>query len=311
MSSNFRLGDVVASLAAKRTLALLALLLPLLAVPALAGSQTSADYAVRTAVLDAGGQRASAADYANDGSIGAIGHLSAIGATTARSGFPGQLYDLSNALVVILAPATIDEGTTRQLAVQGVADDTTLVDLTLESVSWSSIGPVSITVGGSVIGGAVHEDTAATAIATRSGATGQLALTVINTLPDNFGLYAGDELDDAWQIHFFGLDNPDGAATADADADGQNNRIEFLAQTLPNDPLSHLRLRIENWIGGKKALVFSPYAAGRNYAIEWTADFIEWFALEPFSEGDLAVEHYIIDKDAQEPRRFYRLKISR
>ena len=52
------------------------------------------------------------------------------------------------------------------------------------------------------------EDTQATAGAAWGAVTGQLALTVLDTDPDNYGSYAGDGLDDDWQFNFFGPDNP-------------------------------------------------------------------------------------------------------
>lgn len=289
------------------------LLLPLLAAQGFAGPRTSADYAVPTEVLDSGGQKATSANYANDGSIGAIGRFTAVGAYNSRGGFPGQLFDLTNVLAVNLTPASIGESASRQLAVQAVADDTTRVDLAAAGVGWSSAGPVSINASGSATGGSVYQDTAATAVATQGGATGQLALTIQDTLPDNFGLYAGDGIDDSWQIGFFGVDQAAGLATADPDGDGQNNHLEFLAETTPADPLSLLRLRIENvpdkpsW----KALIFSPYSKKRSYQVKWTDDLDQWFPLDTFHEGDLEPEHYIIDEDAQDPTRFYRLEISR
>ena len=69
----------------------------------------------------------------------------------------------------------------------------------------------------------------ATASASLSGVTGSLDLTVINLLADNFGSYAGDGIDDDWQVSFFGLDNPNAAPNVDFDGDEQDNLFEFLA----------------------------------------------------------------------------------
>lgn len=274
---------------------------------------SSANYTTTTTVLDSGGQKTSSANYTNDGSIGAVGRFTAFGAYNSRGGFPGQLFELTNVLAVNLAPPTIGETLSRQLAVQAVANDTTRVDLAPASVTWSSAGPVSINASGSATGSAVYQDTAATATATQGGATGQLALTILETLPDNFGLYGGDGIDDSWQIGFFGVDQAAGLATADPDGDGQNNHLEFLAETTPVDPLSQLRLRIENVPDkpGWKSLIFSPYSKKRSYEVKWSENFDKWFRLDFFNEGDLGDEHYITDEDAQGPQRFYRLEISR
>jgi hypothetical protein len=48
--------------------------------------------------------------------------------------------------------------------------------------------------------------------------------------------YAGDGIDDTWQIHYFGHGNPNGLPLADPDGDGRNNLAEFLAGTDPTRP---------------------------------------------------------------------------
>ena len=53
-------------------------------------------------------------------------------------------------------------------------------------------GPVTgISPGGLTTAAAVYEDTAASVQGIFAGKTGNLNLTVLNTLPDNFGAYSG------------------------------------------------------------------------------------------------------------------------
>lgn len=295
----------------KTTLILITAILP--ATLSHAGTSASADYSITTDVLDAGGRKTTSAGYANDGSIGAIGQLTSSGDAAIRSGFPGQLYDLTNVLQVNLSPATIGEGTSLQLGVQAVADDSTLLTLAPSSVAWSTAGPLSISAAGMATGGAVYENTAATAMATLGAATGSLPITVVDTLEDNFGLYAADGITDSWQVAHFGVDSPDGLATADPDDDQQNNRLEFLATTTPNDPESRLRLRVQPVPGSptRKALVFSPYNPARTYVAEWTSIFDEWRDLSDITQGEEGGEFVIIDEMATQATKTYRLRISR
>src|SRR5688572_26373917 len=94
---------------------------------AVAGSRTSANYAIPADTSDSGGGRTTSAAYVNDGSIGGIGGLStvALPATTARHGYPGQLFDVTN-IVVAATPTNINENSTRQLAARLAYDDGTV-----------------------------------------------------------------------------------------------------------------------------------------------------------------------------------------
>jgi len=62
---------------------------------------------------------------------------------------------------------------------------------------------------------------------------------VINVGNDDFGSYAGDGLDDAWQVSYFGSDNPNAAPGADPDGDFMSNRGEYIAGTIPTNATSH------------------------------------------------------------------------
>ena len=60
-----------------------------------------------------------------------------------------------------------------------------------------------------------------------AGFTGTLGLFIFNTGIDDFAFYAGDGLDDAWQVQYFGINNPNGLSGADPDGDGQTNYFEY------------------------------------------------------------------------------------
>lgn len=287
----------------------------LLSARAFAGSSASANYTTTTEALDAGGRAATSASYANDSSIGAIGGIVTLSSYTSRAGFPGQLYDTGNSLEVTAPFSYISESVGTQLTVRRICTDTTLLTLAPTAVTWSSAGPLSITTAGIASGNAVYQDTAATAIATLGAASGNLALNVVDSSPDNYGSYAGDGLPDSWQFSNFGLNNTNAAPTVDADKDGQDNRLEYLATTLPLDASSRLRFRIELVPGNPswRRLVFSPYSSNRTYSLYSTLNLTDPMGWQPRTagaEGLDGAEYFFIDVVGAEARRFYRVKIS-
>ncbi len=219
----------------------------ILAATAHAGPRTSTDYTVPADTADAGGQRATSTAYTNDGSLGGITGISTVAspAQTAKAGYLAQLTEVT-ALQLAATPATVDETATRQLSAAQLLDDDSLNLLAATEVTWSvQGGPLSgIDTSGLATADAVYQDTAATAQGDHAGATGTLALTVLDSIPDNFGLYAGDNLADDWQFQNFGLENPLAGPLLDPDGDGQNNAFEEIAGLIPTDPQSHFSLAI-------------------------------------------------------------------
>lgn len=212
----------------------------LLAATAHAGPRTSANYTVATDSVDAGGARATSANYTNDGSVGGIVGVSTVAspAETAKHGYIGQLTEVT-ALQLAAAPTTVNETATRQLDAVQLLDDLTTVAVPAASISWSvQSGPLTgISAGGLATAAIVYEDTAATAQGDYAGDTGTLELTVRDTIADNFGTYAGDGLADDWQVQFFGEDNPmagpDFDPTAMVTPISSSNRPSSIPRTQP------------------------------------------------------------------------------
>ena len=75
-----------------------------------------------------------------------------------------------------------------------------------------------------------------------AGNTGTLALSVLNVNTDDLPGYLGDGIDDAWQVQYFGLNNPQAAPTVDADGTGQTNFFKHIAGLNPLDPNSRFSL---------------------------------------------------------------------
>lgn len=208
-----------------------ALLLALLTTAAHAAPRTSASYSVAAETTVDQGKRAISASYTNDATVGGIAGVSAVAAPaeTVKSGYIGQLYDVTG-LTLTAASLTVNENATLQLGAWQALDDATFLAVPAIGVTWSVVsGPLaSINASGLATAGIVYQNTAASAQGVYVGATSPpLALTVLNVNRDDFGLYASDGIDDQWQVGYFGLENPQGIAGANPDGDGLINLGEW------------------------------------------------------------------------------------
>ncbi len=286
-----------------------ALFLALLTAAAHAGTRTSANYTVPTDTADAGGKRTASASYTNDGSVGAIAGLSIVAAPAEalRSGYAAQIYDVTG-LTLTAATLNMNEASALQLAAFQVLDDATFLAVPAASVAWSVVsGPLAtISAGGLATAGAVFENTAATAGGSFSGLGATLALTVLDTVPDNFGTYAADGLPDSWQNQFFGLDNPLAAPSLDPDGDGQTNAFEFTFGLAPTDNASHFSLNVTPG----QNLTLSPIVAGRSYVVEFRTSLMlgDWAPLTGFTQNDAGSVRTITDTTAPGVQKFYRVR---
>ena len=125
-------------------------------------SRSSSDYSIATETLNAGGSRATSADYTSDGSVGNVSGTSS-GTYSAKSGYLGQLYEVTG-FTITAAPATINESASKQLIAAHTLDDTTLLAFDANLVSWSVLsGPLTaINASGLATAGAVFQNTPAT-----------------------------------------------------------------------------------------------------------------------------------------------------
>jgi hypothetical protein len=283
-----------------------------------AGPRASASYSIAAESADAGGGRATSTSYTNDASAGGITGISNVAAPagTAKAGYLGQLYEVT-ALQLAATPTTVNETATRQLGAALLLDDGGLVALPPSVVAWSvASGPLGgINSDGLVTAATVYQDSAATARGDHAGTSGTLGLTVLDTLPDNFGTYAGDGLADNWQFQYFGLDNPLAAPRFDTDGDGQDNAFEFAAGLVPTDPLSRFTLSIAPvpsqaaW----KQLVLHPIVPGRGYTVLASLDPGQgsWIPLAGASVADQGAQRTVTDLNAGGTRKFYKVEIAK
>ena len=193
-------------------------------------------YQLTPAVLDLAGGRGTSANYTADDSSapGTAGNSTNY---SLRSGFTGQLVDAVS-IALSASPATVNETASRPLAAALIFDDSTQSPVVADSVSWSVLsGPVvTITGAGLATAGVVAEDSLATVRGAFNGFSGTLTLTVVDSMPDNFGVYAGDGLPDAWQVQQFGPASLQGGPNANPDHDVYDNLHEFAFGTDPRDP---------------------------------------------------------------------------
>lgn len=249
---------------------------------------SSAQSATSVSTIDGGGQRALSANYSMNGSISSIGGIStaAAPALTARHGYIGQLYDVTG-LEAAAIPNPVSESSSAQLSATALLDDATVIVLSGSSVNWSSSDEpypiVAINAGGTVTAATVYTNAIGAISGYYLGASNTVSLVVIDTNPDDYGIYAGDGVPDSWQVQYFGLNNSSGVAIADPDGDGQNNLQEFLAGTDPTNDASLFRvigivrqsqdMRI-TWaaVGGKRYILQATSGLSGSFS---TNDFVD------------------------------------
>ena len=292
-------------------------LVTLLTMPLSAWGGTSANYRLAPEAVDQGGLRGTSANYSADFSAmpGGAGSTTNY---TARTGYAGQLGDVVATATELSAPQlTVNEQGTLQLRADLVFDDLTTSPLDPNSVTWSvqSGALTSISASGLATAAAVYQDSPAVAHGAYQTFTDTLALTVINTLPDNFGSYATDGIADDWQVQYFGLP-PNAAAgpLVDPDFDGQNNLFEFTAGLIPNSNLSRFLISAKGVTGqpSHKDIVFSPVFGDRSYLIQTSTTLLNgsWSPLAGGTVINNGSTRTVTDPNATGPRKFYRVQIT-
>lgn len=265
--------------------------------------------------LSSAGGQASSASYSQESSLGDMASgQSAGGAVTNTSG--GGSGAAKN-LVLSAAPSVVNEGGTSQLAGLAIMDDDSVSELSRADIAWSVIGgPVaSIGVTGLLTAGAVYADSDVTVGAIWMGAASTTTLLVLNSDPDNYRTYAGDTIDDAWQVQYFGLDNPNAGPSVDVDGTGQPNLFKYVAGLNPIDRASRFVVNIQPAPGqpGQMQIVFTPLAAGRTYTVVTKTNLTDsnWVALTGSSQSDNGMQRTVTDLNSIGVRKFYRINISK
>lgn len=301
--------------------------LALALVPAaLAGPRQSSNYSVAADIIDAAGRRSSSASYANDASLGGVAGMSQSGgnACVAKAGYVGQLFEVVGLELSSSSP-TINEGGAVQLAAWQQLDDATFLSLAASSVAWSVTGGplANVTAAGVANAQIVYQDSSASVQGTFGGQSASLGLTVKNLAIDDFDSYAADGIDDAWQVQYFGLDNPQAGPLRDVNGTGQNNLFKYTAGLNPllppGDPNARFELLASTVPGqpGQRTLTFHPIVVGRTYTVEFNPDLAasgggSWWPLSGFLQApDAGGQRSLTDLQAFDPKRMYRVRITK
>ena len=240
--------------------------------------------------------------------LGGFGGVASAGTFAARGGIAGQLTDVQSLAVAASSPS-LNEGASTPLAATATYTDGTLLPLASSAVTWSvsSGWLASVSSSGLATAAIVYQTTNGVARADYLGQFGTLTLTVVNVNNDDFGSYAGDGIDDAWQVQYFGLGNPNAAPTADPDGDGQNNLLEYLAGTNPTNAASAFTLSLTG-----KTVSFAPVTTGRTYSVEFATN-LTTKIFTPLTGGttvDNGTTRSVTDNSPINSARYYRVKIS-
>lgn len=293
--------------------ALLLLALAPLAVPA--QIRTGGPYAAVLEAHSAGGGPASSASYKAQTTLAPVAGVgtSSPSARIHRSGFAGQITNPAS-LSLAASPATVDEVDTRPVNATAVMDDATTLALAATEPSWSvSFGPLlSVSTAGVVTAGVVYTNTSAGVSATWQSLAGSLGLTVLNTNPDNFGLYAGDSVPDDWQVTHFGVGNPLGVGGQDPDGDGQSNLFEYVAGVSPTNQLSRFVFNISSVPAqpAQASLTLTPHFPDRTYVVEGRTNLVTgtWASVSGITNNTGLVKT-VLDPAVSGPRKYYQVRI--
>jgi hypothetical protein len=223
--------------------------------------------------VDGGGRGTASVNYTMDGSLGGIGGVSAVGGITLKSGFIGQLTEVTN-LVVNASPTFVNEGGTSQLDGVAEMDDASVTAIDGGNIVWSEpLYPIDlINASGQATALAVYSNTVGTVTGHFLGGMGSGILLVVDSNPDNFGLYAGDQVPDSWQVRYFGQNNTNGLASA-TNATGQDNLYAYIADLDPGNPASSFEI-VEILYGPSTKMVSFPSSANRLYRLESTTNLL-------------------------------------
>ena len=238
------------------------------AAMASAGSRAGGNCAVND-TTDGGGLRTASTNYAMDGSIGGIGGISsnAVPRETVKQGYIGQLAEVAS-LTVTASPSVTNEDATSQLGGLAGLDDATLLVLDGSNIIWSLSGfPIgSINPAGIATSLCVYSNTPGTVTGSYLGVTGSCVLLVLDSNPDNYGIYAGDGIPDWWQVRYFGTNNPQGLACA-TNCTGQNNLYTYTADLDPTNPASTFAIVAISNQPPDRLVCFGTTSTGRVYRL--------------------------------------------
>lgn len=284
---------------------------PWIALLCMGGGLVAAAGTLQPASSDqAGGGSRQTARYTLDDAVGGWSHLAEADAGTwIKPDFCGSLVDPVGLEVVSPAPS-LGEGQALQLASVLRCDDDSRLGNGF-TTHWQVVtGPLLGSGDGWVTGQPVYRDSNAIAQASSAGLSAQTTLLIRNTHLDNYGLYAGDLVDDAWQVQYFGLDNPLALAGADPDQDGADNLYEFTTDTNPGLDTDTFALAIQRQTNLVQ-VGLGPLATGRTYRVQRATNLFAsaWSGVTNIVADSPEWVHYLADTQSEDQVNFYRVAV--
>lgn len=293
---------------------LLPLIMVVFAATVPAGADPVDPAIITSGTIDAGGSRMTSSCYTVNATIGGPGCEVTGGNMAIHAGFAGQLTDIRG-LAVTSNPVLVDETNTCQLTGAAVMDDDSVTALEGPNITWLCLSPaVSGITEGVLTAGIVYTATLARVEGRYLGMTGSTSVLILDDNPDNFGSYAGDNLPDWWQTHYFGLNNQLAAPDVDLFGSGENNLFKYVAGLCPTNPAAVFTFRIAPTPGqaGQMNLIFEPHYPDRTYTLLFRNNLADGAFMPLTWTRTNAVDNAatITDLNATNQTRFYRIRIT-
>lgn len=292
---------------------LLALVLAASAMRCEGGAAASSNYDVEHEVMDAGGGESSAGPYRQQASAGGLpGIATASGTSIAMEGFAAELWRAQALRIEVTTQQS--EASVFQLGCGLELDDRSLLRVSPALFDWSTVsGPIEqISTSGQASAGHVYRDTLAIVRASLGPLSATRPLTIRDVFTDDFSLYAGDGIDDLWQVNYFGVDNPEGAADADPLGTGQDNLFKFTAGLDPKDPKARFSVSLVTTPPNRgMGLIVGPCFADRTYTLESSLDLLHWNPEEAAVKVGTDGTRAYYDSATDSGKKFYRVVITR
>ena len=219
-----------------------------------------------------GGGHAGSSGCSMDSSIGVIGGSATTGSVSLVTG--GPLPATATNLVVAAVPPVIPECSTGQLSGVAALDDGT-VNVLSGDIGWGTVTyPFgSVSADGVLTATNVYATTSGVVTAFYLGACTNLRVTVLDTNLDNYGIYAGDNLPDGWQVRYFGVNNLLGLAGA-TNCSGQNNLYTYTADLDPTNPVSIFEVVALSNQPPNRVICFRTTSTGRVYRLLYATNLV-------------------------------------
>lgn len=285
----------------------------LLAWAARGGTRSGGNTVITADIINGGGTRVTSVLYRIDASLDAFGGTVAGGSPveTLKSGFAGQLTETTN-IAISATPWIMMEFSSAQLDGLARLDDGTVTVLNGSDVKWmpATFPLVTITPGGAITSAAVYADSSGAVTGAYLGVAGAVAILVLDVYPDNYGIYATDQIPDSWQVRYYGTNNPSGLASAIA-SNRQTNLDNYIADLVPTNPASKFVI-ITTSNGPTSRLVSFPSSSNRVYMLKWSTNLMNgtWSDIAGQTPVDGSGSVMTLSDTNSTPSRFYRVGVA-